>query len=65
MENTNLKKQIEKAPLEPGVYVFKNANGRVLYVGKAIKLRIRLKSYLDINTLRQYPKTRQLMQISN
>jgi excinuclease ABC subunit C len=32
-------------PTEPGVYRFKDANGRVLYVGKARNLRARLANY--------------------
>ena len=32
-------------PLEPGVYRFLDANGRVLYVGKAKNLRARLSNY--------------------
>jgi excinuclease ABC subunit C len=32
-------------PLKPGVYLFRDGNGRVLYVGKAINLRHRLGSY--------------------
>ncbi len=34
------------APARPGVYMFKDAGGRVLYVGKAKSLRTRLRSYL-------------------
>ena len=41
----NFKKIVGKAPQTPGVYFFKNARGRVLYVGKAINLRARLRSY--------------------
>lgn len=32
-------------PKEPGVYIFKDKNGKVLYVGKAVNLRARLRSY--------------------
>jgi excinuclease ABC subunit C len=34
-----------EVPLKPGVYLFRDDNGRVLYVGKAINLRHRLGSY--------------------
>lgn len=61
MENS-IKQQIQKAPNNPGVYFFKNIKGKVIYVGKAIKLKTRLKSYIDVAVLRQYPKTRRLME---
>lgn len=35
----------EKFPPEPGVYLFKDEIGRVLYVGKAQSLRVRVRSY--------------------
>jgi excinuclease ABC subunit C len=34
-----------KLPAEPGVYLMKNADGVVLYVGKAVSLRSRVSSY--------------------
>jgi excinuclease ABC subunit C len=39
--------KIAQAPETPGVYLLKDARGRVLYVGKARVLRDRLKSYLQ------------------
>jgi len=41
-----LKKIVNKAPLNPGVYLMKNSNGRIIYVGKAKALRKRLKQYV-------------------
>jgi excinuclease ABC subunit C len=34
-------------PRKPGVYLMRNANGRVIYVGKAIVLRSRVRSYFQ------------------
>ena len=36
---------IETIPREPGVYLFKDRSGKVLYIGKAKNLNIRLSSY--------------------
>jgi excinuclease ABC subunit B len=36
-------------PTSPGVYFWKDADGSILYIGKAIKLRSRVKSYLSPN----------------
>ncbi|MFJ4655485.1 excinuclease ABC subunit UvrC [Nocardia sp. NPDC088792] len=47
-------------PVEPGVYKFRDAHGRVIYVGKAKSLRSRLNSYFaDVAGL--HPRTRQMV----
>jgi excinuclease ABC subunit C len=47
-------------PLDPGVYRFRDAQRRVIYVGKAKSLRQRLNSYFaDISAL--HPRTRQMV----
>jgi excinuclease ABC subunit C len=42
----DLKEQIARLPEQPGVYVWANAAGETLYVGKARSLRDRVRSYL-------------------
>lgn len=42
----DLHARAESLPQEPGVYLFKDARGRVLYVGKAKNLRARVKQYV-------------------
>jgi excinuclease ABC subunit C len=38
--------KIRTLPTQPGVYLYKNAEGEVIYVGKANNLRSRVRSYL-------------------
>src|SRR5512134_3965348 len=42
----SLAEQADRLPTTPGVYLFKNARGSVLYVGKAQNLRSRVKQYV-------------------
>ncbi len=42
----DLYEKIRVLPTQPGVYVYKNAGGEVIYVGKAKNLRSRVRSYL-------------------
>lgn len=43
----DLKERLKAIPQLPGVYLFKNANQDVIYVGKARSLRNRLRSYFQ------------------
>jgi excinuclease ABC subunit C len=45
--NDNLKEAALDAPTEPGVYIMKDSNGQIIYVGKAKSLKNRLKSYFS------------------
>jgi len=42
----DLIEKIRTLPTQPGVYLYKNAEGTVIYVGKAKNLRSRVRSYL-------------------
>jgi len=42
----DLKRRIDRLPEQPGVYLFSNAAGATIYVGKARSLRDRVRSYL-------------------
>jgi excinuclease ABC subunit C len=42
----DLYEKIRTLPTQPGVYLYKNAEGEVIYIGKANNLRSRVRSYL-------------------
>ncbi len=44
-ENTVLKEKMTSAPRSPGVYIMLDAQGKVIYVGKANDLKSRISSY--------------------
>jgi excinuclease ABC subunit C len=41
----HLQDRLDTLPTRPGVYLMKDANGTILYVGKAVNLRARVRSY--------------------
>lgn len=43
----DLKRKLETVPPSPGVYIFRDAGGDVIYVGKAKSLRDRVRSYFQ------------------
>ncbi len=47
MRNFEIKEKIKLLPSSPGVYFFKNKNGKIIYVGKATSLKNRVKSYFQ------------------
>ncbi|HKI93395.1 MAG TPA: excinuclease ABC subunit UvrC [Gaiellaceae bacterium] len=56
-----VKEQLASLPARPGVYVFRDAAGEVLYIGKAKTLRSRVRSYFQKTTdgrvqIRQLPE---------
>ena len=46
-----LREKAGQLPLAPGVYLYKDAAGRVIYVGKAKSLRLRVRSYFSEDKL--------------
>lgn len=55
-----LKAVLDTVPSKPGCYLMKDRNGKVIYVGKAINLRNRVRSYFH-NSAQQHPRTQKLV----
>ena len=51
---------LDTLPTKPGCYIMKNSGGQIIYVGKAINLRNRVRSYFHASA-EQDAKTRQLV----
>ncbi|MFH1601667.1 MAG: GIY-YIG nuclease family protein [Candidatus Shapirobacteria bacterium] len=45
MDKDNLKEKLKEIPNKPGIYYFKNKSGEIIYIGKALSLKVRVKSY--------------------
>ncbi len=44
-----LEEKLQNLPIGPGVYLYKNAEGKIIYIGKALSLRQRVRSYFQEN----------------
>ncbi len=51
---------LDTLPARTGVYIMKDAGGKVIYIGKAVNLRNRVRSYFHASA-QEHPKTRQLV----
>jgi excinuclease ABC subunit C len=62
MASTNnlIAAQLKQLPTSPGVYLMRNAEGTILYVGKALSLRNRVRSYFG-TTQKLTPKLQRLV----
>lgn len=63
MENVKeeLTKHLAALPDKCGVYIFKNAQQEIIYIGKALSLRSRVRSYWNDNSWRERPKLAVMM----
>jgi excinuclease ABC subunit C len=59
MLSAALQAKLDTLPTKPGCYLYKNTEGHIIYVGKAINLRNRVRSYFHENV--DSPKTRELV----
>jgi excinuclease ABC subunit C len=55
---------IEGIPPKPGCYLMKDKSGRIIYVGKAVNLRSRVRSYFHASS-NEHPKTAELVKHIN
>lgn len=60
MTHDELKIKASSLPLSPGVYIMRDADNKVIYVGKAKKLRNRVSQYF-LDTGSHSPKTRMMV----
>ncbi|MGC8669496.1 MAG: excinuclease ABC subunit UvrC [Chthonomonadales bacterium] len=56
-----LKEKLDNLPAKPGCYLYKDDAGRVIYVGKAVNLRSRVRSYFQKSAVLTL-KTRRLVE---
>jgi excinuclease ABC subunit C len=60
-----LAEKLEQLPNRPGVYLFKDDSGRILYVGKARVLRDRVRSYFQASRPTEFHKARMVDEIAD
>jgi excinuclease ABC subunit C len=60
MAENRVEEQLKRLPTKPGVYLFRDQKGTVLYVGKAKSLRPRVRSYFQAGGVSDRPATSQL-----
>lgn len=57
----SLRARLDSLPANPGVYLMKDGHGAVIYVGKAVNLRARVRSYFH-HSAQHNAKTRRLVE---
>lgn len=60
MPSAPLQEKLASLPTRPGCYLFKDGNGQIIYVGKAVSLRNRVRSYFQ-KSANHPPKVRRLV----
>ena len=62
MNEEFINEELKKLPTNPGVYIMQDSKGGVLYVGKAVNLRNRVRSYFRVST-KKTPKIRKMVSL--
>jgi excinuclease ABC subunit C len=52
-------------PASPGVYIYKNKSGKIIYIGKAVNLKKRVSQYFQSNQALGYKTSRLISQIND
>ena len=60
LSSTGFRNRLNRIPMKPGVYLMRGPNGEILYVGKASKLKNRIRSYFTGKT-HAHPKIETLV----
>ena len=60
-QNERVQNALSTLPDSPGVYLFKDDEGTIIYIGKALSLKSRVKSYWLETSIRERPKLAVLM----
>src|SRR3970040_768646 len=61
VEQPGIQEKLKLIPAQPGVYLMKDALGRVIYVGKAASLRSRVRQYFQDGGYLENPRIQHLM----
>ncbi len=65
MNREQIEEELHKLPTTPGVYIMQDSKGGVLYVGKAVNLRNRVRSYFRVSTKKTIKIQRMVSQIDH
>ena len=60
MYKRQIQEELKKLPQKPGVYLMKDENGHIIYVGKAVNLKNRVRQYFQ-SSRNQTAKTRSMV----
>ena len=61
----NIQSILATLPTKPGCYLMKNANGKIIYIGKAINLKNRVRSYFHADSSHDNKTRRLVREIAN
>ncbi|MBT6843832.1 MAG: excinuclease ABC subunit UvrC [Candidatus Melainabacteria bacterium] len=56
MTKTNIKSELSNLSKSPGIYIFRDAKDKIIYIGKAINLKSRVRSYWNESSWADRPK---------